>query len=127
MGESIGADAQGDLDLEFREQRTAHRRTQQVFAPVDRTCTQSRPNEFRDELVPQVLDVAFVGTGGDGFVADSFELVALPDITSDADDPCVVILSEPWDDDGRVEAARIRKYDCLGHRVSNNYSKIPYI
>src|SRR5687768_10509530 len=58
MGERIGTDRTSDLHLAARDERTRHRRPEEVLAVVDGTCAKRRPNEGLYELVPKVLDVA---------------------------------------------------------------------
>ena len=68
------------------------------------------------KLESQIFDEALFGTGRNRFLADSLQLrVALTDVSGHADDPRVVVLAQPWNDDRRVETARIREDDRARH------------
>ena len=45
-------------------------------------------------------------------------LIALANVRGDADDLGVVLLAQPGDDDGSVEAARVGECDFANHAVS---------
>ena len=68
-------------------------------------------------LVGQVLDVQLGGAGLDGLLLQAVQLVPLPHIGGDRDDlRVIVILLQPGDDDGCIQAAGIGQHDFLDLR-----------
>src|SRR6185503_4973349 len=102
----IRTDTARNLHLPPRDQRTRHGCAEQILSVVDRTGAERREYEVADELSPKVFDEAIFGTRCESFLANTSELRGpLPDVGSDANDPRVVVLAQPRDDDRRVETA----------------------
>src|SRR4029077_19684933 len=112
------------LDLAPRDERTGHRRPKQVLAIVDGARPKRREDEVANEFLSQIFDIAFEGAGRDCFGANAGQLtLALTDIGGDANDLSIVMLAQPWYDDGRVEAAGIGEHDSARH-VSSVEAKL---
>ena len=110
--QGVRADFARDLDLFLRDQRARHRRAEQVFAVVDRTSAQGGPDEITHIFEAQIFDVTLLGARRDRFFAHALQLgFTLPDIGGHADDPGIVVLAQPGDDDRSVEAARVGEGD----------------
>jgi len=108
-----------DLDLPLRDEGPGHRRAEQILSVVDRARAQRREDEIADELLAEVLDVALLGAGGDRLLADAPQLLTiLSDVSGDADDACVVVLTQPGDNDRRVETTGVGEDDGARHGCS---------
>ena len=117
--ERIRVDTACDLDLSLGDQRTRHGGAEEVLAIVDRPRAQRGEDEVADELLTQILDVAFLSARGERLLAHAAQLSgALTDVGGDADDACVVVLAKPGNDDRGVEPPGIRKDD--GARNGNS-------
>jgi hypothetical protein len=77
--------------------------------------------------VAQVFDVALGGAGGDGFLPDAGELLALSDVGGDADDARTVVLAQPRDNDRGVESTRLGEGDRTNHDGSGGQDKYALI
>jgi len=119
----IGPNLPGDFDLATRNQWASHGCSEQVFAPVDGTGTQRRPDEILDELLTEILDVAFVGARGDRLGAHTFQFFSLTDVCRDANNTGVVALLEPGNDDRSIKPAGIGEGNCTNHGRLNKYSE----
>ena len=74
-------------------------------------------DEVVDEFVGQVLDVELARAGLERLLLEALELVRLADVAGDGDDLAViVVLLEPGDDYGRVQAAGVGEDDFLDIR-----------
>src|SRR5688572_20920233 len=106
MRQRIRANAACYLYLAARDERSPHGRPEEVLATIDRAGAERRPDEALDELLPEILDVAFVSARCERLCLYSLKLIPLPDVGGDADDarPAVMLL-EPRDDDGGVETS----------------------
>ena len=115
----VRTDAARDLHLPLRDERSSHRRAQQVLAVVHSAGAQRREDEVANELLAEVLDVALLGSRGDRLVADAAQLfTVLSDVGRDADDARVVVLAKPGNDDRRVETTGVREDDGARHGCS---------
>src|SRR5687767_9941523 len=100
VSERVCTNSSCHLYLAPCDERTAHRGAKEILPAVDRAGAESRPDEILDELLAEILDVAFVRAGRDSLRADAFQLISLADIGSDTDDAsATVMLLEPRDDD----------------------------
>ena len=71
MGDRIGADLLGDLDLPLGDQRARDRGAQQVLALIQRVGAEHREDEVADEGLAQVVDEDFLD-------AEHLRLLAAP-------------------------------------------------
>src|SRR5262249_43554113 len=97
------------------------RGAEQVRALVYRVGAEHRKDEVADELLAEVDDVDRDRARPRRLVPNGDQLFALSEIRAERDDLASIALDEPAQDDGRVEAARIRQDDPLGirrHRAS---------
>ena len=116
VGDRVGALALGDLDEELGDQRPGERRGQRVGALVERVGLEVRPDEVGHEALAGVDDVGARRAGGHRPGFDALAQRAATDVDGQGHDLDVVLLLEPGDGDGRVEAARVGEDDLL-HRV----------
>ena len=94
------SEAAGNLDLAARDEWSGHRGPKQVLAPVYCARTQRGPDVLLHELASEILDIALVGTGRERLGADARQLIALPDVSRDADDTCArIVLFQPRHND----------------------------
>src|SRR5688500_18469674 len=56
VGEGSGTHAARDLDLATRNERPSHRSTEKIFAAVNGSGAERRPDEVFDELLTEVFD-----------------------------------------------------------------------
>ncbi len=108
VGEPIAPGGQRHFHLLLRQQRTRDGGAQQVFVLVDAAGADHLPEIVLDELLAHVGDVDFARAGLARLLFETAQLIAaLPDIAADRDHLAAVILFEPGNDDGCIEAARI--------------------
>ena len=62
VGQCIGPDPPGNLNLTTRDQRATHGSAEQVLPAVNGTGTQGRPHEVLHELLTEILDIALIRT-----------------------------------------------------------------
>ncbi len=117
VSQRIGTDAAGDLDLPLGDQRSRHRRAEQVLAVVDGARPERGEDEVAHELVAQILDEAF---GRRRRRVPSHKRLPAPRHPDRCRRPrksrgrrsCSM---QPRNDDGGVEPARIGKHNGAGH------------
>ena len=56
MGDRVGADLAGDLDLALGDQRPRDRGAEQILALIERVGAEHREDEVADELLAQIVD-----------------------------------------------------------------------
>src|ERR1035441_239349 len=84
--------------------------TEQVFVLVDAAGADQLPEILRDEFLAHILDVNFRSARLAGLRFEAGEFIgALPDIAANGDHFAAVILLEPGNDDGGIEAAGVGK------------------
>jgi hypothetical protein len=119
----VGADGLGVFDLALGQDRARHAGAEQVAALVDRHRPQAWPHVVREPLAPQVFDLAGHRTALLRLLFESAQfLIALADVAAVAMHLAVVVLLQPGDDDGGVEAAGVGEDDLLlahGGRVGS--------
>ena len=115
MGDRVGADLLGDLDLLLGDQRTRDRGAEQVLALVERVGAEHREHVVAHELLAQVLDEDVLGLDAEQerLVARGRELLALAEIGGEGDDLAAIGDLQPFQDDRCVEAARIGEHHLL--------------
>src|SRR6516164_3521091 len=86
MGDGIGADLAGDLDLALGDQRPRDRGTEQVGAFIERVGAKHRENKVAHKLLAQILDKDLAGAEQLGLATCRLELLALAEIGGECDD-----------------------------------------
>ncbi len=123
VGHSIGPLGLGHGHLPLGDERPGDRRAQQVAALVDGPGLHHREQEVLGELVAQVFDDDLARPTGQPLGLQPLELVIpLADVGAEADDFAAVILAQPGDDDGRVQATGIGQDDFVHCRFGHNDS-----
>ena len=115
MGDGIGADLAGDLDLAFGDQRPRDRGAEQVGAFIERVGAKHREDEVAHELLAQIVDKDLASAEQLGLAARRFELLALAQIGGEGDDLAAIGLLQPAQDHRGVEPARIGQHHLLHH------------
>ena len=124
MGDRIGADLVGDLDLLLGDQRPGDRGAEQVLALVERIGAEHREHEVAHEFLAQILDedVLRLDAEQQRLVARRLEFLALAEIGGEGDHLAAVGGLQPLQDDRGVEPARIGEHHllhvALGHTAS---------
>ena len=118
MGDGIGADLAGDLDLPLGDQRPRDRGAEQVGALIERIGAKHREDKVAHELFAQIVDKDLAGAEQFGLPAGRFEFLALAEIGGEGDDLAAIGLLQPAQDHRGVEPARIGEHhlsDSIGH------------
>ena len=121
MGDSVGADLLGDLDLLLGDQRPRDRGAEQVLALIKRIGAEHREHVVAHELLAQILDedVLVLDAEQQRLVAGRREFLALAEIGGEGDDLAAISGLQPFQDDRCVEPARIGEHHfldvALGH------------
>ena len=115
MGDGIGADLAGDLDLPLGDQRTRDRGAEQVGALIERVGAKHREDKVAHELLAQIVDKDLAGAEQFGLAPRRFELLALAEIGGEGDDLAAIGLLQPAQDHRGVEPARIGEHHLLHH------------
>ena len=128
MGDGVGADLLGDLDLLLGDQRARDRGAEQILPFVHRVGPEHREHVVAHEFLAQVLDEDVVRLDAEQqrLLPRRLELLTLAEIGGEGDDLAAVGLLQPFQNDRRVEAARIGEHDFLhvffgsglGHRTN---------
>ena len=123
MGDRVGADLLGDLDLPLGDQRAGDAGAEQVLPLVQRIGAEHREDEVADERLAQIVDEDFLDAEHLGLAARRLELLALAEIGGEGDDLAAVGGLQPAQDHAGVEAAGIGEHDLLhilhAHDVSS--------
>ena len=72
---------------------------------IQRSGFECRENIALDKFLLQVLNVDFFRSGFVRLIGDADKLFLLPQISGDSDDIRVIFFLQPFNDNGRVEAA----------------------
>ena len=97
----------GDLDLALGDERAGDRRAEKINSLVDRVGAEHREDEIAHELLAQIVDVDLLDAELFGLAPRRFQFLALAEVGREGDDVAVVGGLQPFEDDRRVEAARI--------------------
>ena len=122
VGDRIGADLFGDLDLLLGDQRPRDRGAEQILALVERIGAEHRKHVVADEFFAQILDedVLRLDAERQRLGARRLELLALAEIGGEGHHLAAVGGLQPLEDDRSVEPARIGQHHffdvALGHR-----------
>ena len=118
VGDGVGADLAGDLDLALGDQRPRDRGAEKIGAFVKRIGAKHRKDEIADKLLAQIVDKDLADAEQLGLAARRLELLALAEIGGESDDLAAIGLLQPAQDDRGVEPARIGQHD-LFHRFAH--------
>ena len=115
MGDGVGADLLGDLDLLLGDQRPRDRGAEQILPLVQRVGAEHREHVVAHEFLAQVLDedVLRLDAEQQRLLARRLELLALAEIGGEGDDLAAIGGLQPFQDDRGVEPARIGEHDFL--------------
>ena len=113
VGDRVGADFVGDLDLALGDQRPGDRGAEQVCALVQRVGAEHGEDEIADEFFAQVvdIDVARLDAQQFGLRTGGLQLLALADIGGEGHHLAAIGFLQPAQDDGSIEAAGIGQHD----------------
>ena len=119
MGDRVGARFTGDLDQALGDERARDRRAQEILALVLRIGAEHRKDEVAHEFLAQVLDEDVLRLDAEqlSLLARRLKLLALAEIGGEGDDLGAVFRLQPFEDDGRVQAAGIGEDDALDLRL----------
>ena len=115
MADGVGARFARDLDLLLGDQRAGDGRAEQVDAFVDGVGAEHREDVVAHELFAQVLDEDVLGLDAEhlGFLARGSQLLALAQVGGEGDDLGAVLLLQPLQNNGGVEAAGVSQHNLL--------------
>ena len=115
VADGVGADLFRDFDLLFGDERAGDRRAEQVDAFINSVGAEHRENVVADEFLAQVLDENVLGLDAEhqSFVARRLKFLALAEIGGERHDFGVIGFLQPFQNDRRIEAARIGEDDFL--------------
>ena len=115
MRDRVGADLLGDLDLLLGDQRPRDRGAEQILALIERVGAEHRKHVVAHEFLAQILDedVLRLDAEQHRLLARRLELLALAEIGGEGDDLAAIGRLQPFQDDRRVEPARIGEHDLL--------------
>ena len=118
VGDRVGPDPLGDLDLLLGDQRARDRGAEQVLALVQRVGAEHGKHVVAYEFLAQVLDedVLRLDAEQQRLGARRLELLALAEVGRERHHLAAVGLLQPFEDDRGVEPARIGEHDLL-HRA----------
>ncbi len=123
VGHGVGPFGLGHGDLPLGDKRPGYRRAQQIAPFVDGAGLHHGEQEVLGELVAQVFDDDLACAAGQPLGLQPLELVvALANVGAEADDFAAVILAQPGDDDGRIQATGIGQDDFLHCRFGHDNS-----
>ena len=112
MSDGIAALSLGNLYEALCNDRTSKGGTEEVLVFVHGTSLEGRPYIAGEEFLGEVNDEYLGSTGSKSLVMNDIQLVTLADIGADSDYfAVVVVLFEPGDNAGGVEAAGICQSD----------------
>ena len=109
MADGVGTGLPGDLDLLLGDQRTGDRGSEQIDALVDGVGAEHREHVVPDELLAQVFNenILLLDAQQLGLAPGGFQFLALTEIGSEGHDLAAVGLLQPFQDDRRVQSARV--------------------
>ena len=115
MGDRVGTDLLGDLDLLLGDQRPGDRGAEQILALIERIGAKHGKHIIAHEFFAQILDEDILGLDSEQqrLVARGRQLLALAEIGREGDDLAAIGYLQPLENDGRIEAARIGEHHLL--------------
>ncbi len=112
VGDGVGTFGVGDIDLVLGDEGAGDGGAEEVLGFVDGAGFEHGEAVLLGEFLAEVFDDALVGTGFEGFFLDAFEFIALAEFGGEGDDLAAgVIVLEPGEDDGGIEAAGVGEDD----------------
>ena len=111
MRDGIGTFGDRDIHHRFGDARACDRCPQKIATFVNRIRLDHRENVVRSEVLFEIADETFRGTGGKRFGLKPVELVALADIRAIRDDLRIVFLLEPKQQDRGIKTTRVSDDD----------------
>ena len=111
VGDCVGADLGGDLDLALGDQRPGDGGTEKVGAFVDGVGPEHRKYVVADELFTQVVCKDLLDPQRLGLGPGLAQLLALAQVGGKGHHLAAVGILQPAQDDGGIEAARIGEHD----------------
>src|SRR5438876_5413777 len=115
MGHRIGAFPFGDFDLPLRDQRTGNSGAEQVAPLVHGARAQHREDVIPDEGLPEILDVHLARAHLSRLRLDGLQVLSLAQVRAEGHHLAAIGLLQPFEDDRRVEAARVGQHNLLDH------------
>ena len=111
MRNSISTGFARDVDQAFCDQRARNRGAEQVLALIDGVGAEHRVDEVAHELFAQIIDVdvLWLDAEFDGLGACGVQLFALAQIGGEGHNFAVVVILQPFQNNGGVQSARIGK------------------
>ena len=107
MGNGIGPNLMGDLDLAFGNERPGNRSAEQIQSFIDRIGAEHREDIIADKFFAQIVyeDMLVFDPGHLRLAAHRFQLFALAQIGGEGDDLTAIFDLQPFQYDAGVEAA----------------------
>ena len=126
MADRIGADLLGDLDLLLGDQGPRDRGAEQIDALIHRIGAEHREDIVADEFLAHILDedVFRLDAQGLRLLARRLDLFALAQIGGEGDHLRAIFGLQPFQDDRRIQTARIGQNDFLHILRSHDLSYI---
>ena len=121
MGDGVGADFLGDLDLLLGDQRPRDRGAEQILAFVERVGAEHRKHVVAHEFFAQILDedVLRLDAERQRLGPRRLQLLALAEIGGEGHDLAAIGGLQPLQDDRGIEPAGIGEHDffhiAFGH------------
>ena len=115
VADGIRAGLPGDVDLGLGDQRPRDRGAEQIDALIQRIGAEHREHIVADELLAQVLDedVGLLDAKHLRLAAGRLQLLALAEVSGEGHHLRLIGLLQPFEDDGRIEAAGVGEHDLL--------------
>ena len=114
VGDGAGALLKGNFHLVLGNYRAGERCSEQILMLVDGARLQRGENIAGEKFFAQVFDYDFARAGGIGFVDHGFEIVSLAHVANHGDDVVGIVLFQPRNDDGGVQASGVGEYGVEG-------------
>ena len=113
VGDGVGTFGLGNLHQLLGDDGPGKGGTQQVLLVLG-SHHHGGDDDIVHHLVHQIRHIQLGGAGLDGLLLQAVQFVVLAHVASHGDDlRIVVVLLQPGDDDGRVQAAGVGQYDLL--------------
>ena len=113
MGDRIGADLFGDLDLALGDQRAGDRGAEQILALIERIGAEHREDEVAHEGLAQVVHEDLLDAEHLGLAAGGLQFLALAEIGGEGHDLAAIGRLQPAQDHAGIQPARIGEHDFL--------------
>ena len=121
VGDGVGADLLGDLDLLLGDERAGDRGAEEIESLILRVRPEHREDVVAHELLAQILDedVLVLDAEELRLAPRRLELLALAEIGREGHDLAAVGGLQPFEDDRGVEPAGIGEHDLLDGAVGH--------